>query len=502
MAAQEAKILLVDDEATLLQGTKRFLESEGYIVFSASNASEAMEILNSSEIDIAVIDYKMPDTNGLTLLKEIKSKYPLIVCFILTAFASYKTATNSIRLGAYDFVPKPVTPDELTHLIERGYKQRLLLLEKEKLRKEREETLIQLAREKSRLNTIINIIQDGVLVINKFREIVYYNPAALKYLRLHKIKIGQNILDKLPKKAGELVEKHLTGSGETKNSYSVQIEMVKENSFIEVVSSPVSFPNGAIAGVVLVIRDITEFKKIELIKSQFVSMVAHELKAPLAGVQGFIKLILDKSIKLTEEQIVNYLERSNARLDNLHLLINELLDISRMELGNKYREIIELNVNEIIISEIENIKEQCAEKHIRLETKLDDSLPKMKFDEDEFRRIIINLLSNAIKYNKNNGSIIVETKRQSNYIAVIIKDFGIGIKKDDLNKIFNDFYRVKCRETKNISGTGLGLSIVKKIVESYHGKIEVESEYGKGTTFKIYIPIKNGVSYGSNCNNR
>lgn len=186
-------------------------------------------------------------------------------------------------------------------------------------------------------------------------------------------------------------------------------------------------------------KNITEAKKIENLKSKFVSMVSHELKAPIAAVYGYLKLFSDSSIKLTEEQKLNYINRSQLRVN------------------------------------IQTAEDICS----------------IKADKNEITRLITNLISNAAKYNKENGSIDIQIHKTNKDIFTSVSDTGIGMKPDEKQKLFSELFRAKNEFTKNISGTGLGLSIVKRIVESYSGKIEVESEFGKGTKFKVYFPIGN-----------
>lgn len=491
---QNPKVLIVDDEKGLRIGTQRLLESEGYQVTAAENGTEGINIGTSDEFDLAVIDLKMPDIDGLEVLAKIKEKKPNTVCFIATAYASYDTAIDSTRLGAYGYIPKPFTPDELLYNLEKGYAQRQLLLETEELKKERETNLLEIAHERSRLSTIIQLIADGVIVINRSGEVVYSNNAALKYLNLDEAQIGQYILDKLPAEIVDLTNKYLKRSEFNHKSYSTQIEIKESELFIEAVTSPVPNPDGTFAGVVVVVRNITELKKIEHIKNQFVSMVAHELKTPVAAVLGFLKIILDKNLKVSEDQKLDFVSRSVLRLQSLLDLVNDLLDISRNELKTKQREIENLDIKEIIKSTVEFLQIEAKKNNIKVSTKIEEELPNLKADQNEITRLFTNILSNAIKYNKENGSIDVEVNTNDHYFTLKIADTGIGLKDSEKENLFQEFYRAKNENTRNISGTGLGLTIVKQIVDSYHGKINVESEYGVGTTFMIHLPINKNNS--------
>jgi two-component system, OmpR family, phosphate regulon sensor histidine kinase PhoR len=496
MDVQKQKILIVDDEKGLRLGTKRLLEKEGFEVVAAENGTEGIAFGTSTEFDAAIIDMKMPDFDGIMVLKSIIKKYPNTVCFIATAYASYDTAIESTREGAFSYIPKPFSPEELLFQINKGLEKRELNIQKEQWRKEREERLLEVAYEKTRLNTIINSISDGVLVINKNGEAVLYNPSALKFLVLKNITIEEYIIDKLPEKLAEKVNQFLKSSEYLKRSLTVQLHM-SDDLIVEATSSPVPAPDGSLAGVAIVIKNITELKKLEFLKSQFVSMVSHELKAPVAAVYGFLKLISDKSMNLTPEKQNEFIDRSIIRLDSLLKMVNDLLDISRMEMKTTQREIKELNLPDIISNVLELFQLEIKKKNIEVKLDAVSSLPSLSGDQDEITRLFTNLISNGIKYNKQNGSLQIKIEKIDDYLVTEIKDSGIGMKSTERNKLFHEFYRIKNEFTKDISGTGLGLSIVKRIIDSYAGKIEVESEFGNGTTFRVFLPAIKNVQKGN-----
>lgn len=489
MQNTKPKILIVDDEKGLRTGVQRLLEMEGYEVDTAENGTEGIKLGTSKEYDLAVIDLKMPDIEGIEVLKKIKQEFPNTVCFIATAYASYDTAIEATKLGAQSYIPKPFTPEELIGELKNGYQKRLLLLEEEKWKREREERLLEVAFEKTRLNTIINSITDGVLVVNKEGLAVLFNPAVFRFLELDEVKVEEYILDKLRPEILELINKFLLSDSKEKRSYTIQLELKPNREFfIEATASPVFHPGDNLAGVVIVFKDITELKRIELIKSQFVSMVSHELKAPIAAVYGFLKLISDENIKISEEQKKDYINRSMLRLDGLLKMVNDLLDISRMELKTVKREIRKVCLTEIIKSVLELFHLDFQKKGIQVEFDYKSNENCINADTDEITRLFTNLISNAVKYNRQQGSIVIKIYHSGNFIVSEIKDSGIGMKDEEKKKLFSEFFRAKNEYTKNISGTGLGLSIVKRIVDSYSGKIEIESEYGVGTTFRIYLP--------------
>jgi len=456
--------LIVDDEKGLRLGTQRLLEEEGYVVSAAENGTEGLRYGTQNEYDVAVIDLKMPDIDGLDVLKEIKRVHPNTVCFIATAFASYDTAVQSTRLGAFGYIQKPFSTEEFIYQIEQGIKQRNLILAAERLAIEREQNLLELASEKSRLNAIIKSISEGVLVININGEVGYYNYAALKLLNITNINIGENILGNLPSQIVELVEKIYSSDKILLKSFTTEFVSNKgDELYIEAACTPIPQPDGSLAGVVIILSNITEYRRIEIIKNQFVSMVAHELKTPLAAVQGSLNIILDKSITLTEEKEEDYIKRSTYRLKSLTDLVNDLLDISRMELKTKQREIVNVHIENVIASTLQMLELEISKKHLTINKKIQKDLPVIKADINEITRIVTNLLSNAIKYNREKGEIIIEVTCTSNFLSLKIQDTGVGMKPDEKVKLFTEFYRAKNEKTRGINGTGLGLSIVKRI---------------------------------------
>jgi two-component system, OmpR family, phosphate regulon sensor histidine kinase PhoR len=485
------KILIVEDEKGLRLGTEKLLTRKGYSVSTAENGKEGIEKSLAFDFDLALIDLKMPDINGLEVLKEIKSNKPSTVCFIVTAYASYETAIEATRLGAFNYILKPFTPDDLIHEIEKGYNQRILLLEAEELRKERQKNLLEIAHEKSRLNTIIESISSGVLLINKERKLVYFNKACLKKLNLDELIIEEPIIEKLPPQISALVNKILESENPSGKSYTTEVEIIPNNEFvIEATCSRVPHPDGSFAGVVVVLKNITGLKQIEVLKSQFVSMVAHELKTPLAAVLGYLEILTNDTLVVSKEKQQQYMTRSLLRLKSSLNLVNDLLDISRLETVNVIKETEIINLPDIINTCLEVLELEIKKKKLIIENDITSDLPSINIDKNDITKIFSNLLSNAVKYNKEEGKIKIDYVINKNFISVSIKDSGIGLKPEEQILLFQQFYRAKNKYTRSISGTGLGLSIVKKLVELNHGKINVESVYNEGSTFTVHFPFK------------
>jgi len=490
MENNHPNILIVEDEKGLRLGTEKLLARKGYSVDTAENGREGIKRALSKNFDIVLIDLKMPDIDGLEVLKKIKTNKPSTVCFIVTAYASYDTAIQATRLGAFNYVLKPFTPEDLLHQVEKGYKQRKLLLEAEDLRNEREQNLLAIAHEKSRLNTIIESISSGVLLINRDGKVVYFNRACLHKLHFDKLDIEDYILDRLPIEIKNLVE-NIFSNHATDKSYTTEVEILPDSELIiDATCSPVPHPDGSFAGVVVVLKNISGYKKIEQLKSQFVSMVAHELKTPLAAVLGYLDILIDETIEIPIEKRLEYLSRSDIRLKGSLELVNDLLDISRMEMNTKQREITDVSLCEIVDQSVELHEMEINKRNISVNISIPDNLPNLRIDKSEAIKIINNLISNAVKYNVDCGKIKIFAEAVNNFININIEDTGIGLRETDKDKLFQQFFRAKNRYTRSISGTGLGLSIVKRLVEANHGKIQLESEFNKGTKFSVLFPFK------------
>jgi two-component system phosphate regulon sensor histidine kinase PhoR len=240
---------------------------------------------------------------------------------------------------------------------------------------------------------------------------------------------------------------------------------------------------------VTVLRDITELKELDKAKSTFVSMVAHELRAPLAAIEGYLDVILEGVGGVDPQKMRRILERSRERTRGLLALINDLLAISRMQAGRLAKEKEKLPLALLLKEVAELMKGEALEKGVTIEMGVPDDLPLVQANREDVIRVFTNLLDNAIKYNRQGGKIWLRAGADDAFVRVEVQDTGIGIPKKDVAHLFDEFYRVKSKETRAITGTGLGLSIAKKIVEGHNGHIEVESRIHQGSTFRVLLPI-------------
>ncbi len=486
-------ILVVDDERGLREGCRRILESEGYAVDLAEDGKQGLELLQKNSYDLMLVDLMMPVMGGLQLMDEIKKLDIDIIKIVITGFATIETAVEAMKHGAYDYIPKPFSPDQLLAVVNRGLERQRLRRQAQQLMEDRDRRLLEIVNEKSRLHTIVNSMADGVLVINRDQQLVLWNPKAIKMLNLPgNPEHGKNINQIIPQhNLIEIINKAIDPGASKYTTISEEIEFKEPAPHTLMANvSVIRDEGGEMLGVVSILRDITKLKEIDRIKSQFVSMVAHELRAPLSAIEGFLSAYLTGAAGNNPEFNKQMLERAKQRAHSLLDLVNDLLQISRLESQRVVRKKELLDITKIIVNTVELFASQAKDRAIEIKTNLPETCPPIEADRSEMEQLFSNLVSNAIKYNAEGGKIAVTVEPKNGCLKIEVADTGIGINQDDLSQVFDDFFRASRPETRYVTGTGLGLSIVKKIVESHFGRIEVKSKLNEGTSFTIKFPLK------------
>ena len=222
------------------------------------------------------------------------------------------------------------------------------------------------------------------------------------------------------------------------------------------------------------------------VRFQFISVLAHELKSPIAALEGYLNIIKDKTAGDDPAVYEKMLDRCSIRLDGMRKLIFDLLDLTRIESGQKKRELDEIDLRKIVQSSIESVLPQADSRGIAINLLADEQL-NMTADAGEIEIILNNLISNAVKYNRDNGRVNIVMTARNGKVKISVSDTGIGMSHQETDRLFNDFVRIKNAKTRNILGSGLGLSIMKKLVNLYEGEISVQSTPDAGTTFTVVL---------------
>ncbi|MFH1202446.1 MAG: ATP-binding protein [Candidatus Omnitrophota bacterium] len=353
--------------------------------------------------------------------------------------------------------------------------------------------------EKERVDTVIRNLADGLVVVDKDGNVNMMNPAAEKLLSVEaKNQVGKPLLDGIK-------EEHLLamakGPLDDKGEHiTKEIELMSQDETTKRVlrasSAVVENQAGKTVGMVSVLSDITREKELEKMKSNFVAHVSHELRTPIVAMQKSLSLILGKNTGELNPDQEKFLNIANSNLQRLFRLINNILDMSKIEAHKLDLAPSLFNINEVI-QEVGNTLDNWAkEKGLSLELKITPQDITVNADKDRIVQLMTNIIGNAIKFTPSGGSITVEAKQLTKteqgvpgeFVQVEISDTGIGLQQDDLTRVFNKFEQVSQTQQSGIGGTGLGLTICKEIVELHKGHIWVESQINKGSKFIFIIP--------------
>jgi len=345
---------------------------------------------------------------------------------------------------------------------------------------------------------ILESLNNGIITFNMEREITHINQNAVAMFGITEVDpVNQSYLDVLPPAIAELT--HLLFEQTVKDGfvidYQIDFELSEEIILPYGVStSLLRDESNKLLGMTLVARDMTASKELERLRSldrlkdDFVSTVSHELRSPLATMKAYIDTLMNRVEADDIETRDMFLKTIETEANRLAVLVENMLDIASIESGKISLELQHMHVNEIVESVAKLCQVQTTKHKITIE--IADNLPKINLDKDRMTQVMHNIVNNAIKYSPDGGDIIIKVKEMQSAIYISVEDNGLGIKEDDLKQLFNKFFRVDSMKTSNIGGTGLGLAIVKKLVELHGGKINITSEYEKGSIFTVILPVQ------------
>ena len=361
--AEQPVILIIDDEEAMRDSCLMILTKDGYKAEAAENGALGLEKARELKPALALIDLKMPGLSGFEVLEKLKELDPQIIPVVITGYATVESAVEAMKKGAYDFLPKPFTPDELRIIIGRALERRKLAQEAETLRREK-----------------------------------------------------------------------------------------------------------------------------KLMEENFITMVSHQLRSPLVAIQQYFEVILAGMAGRVEDAQKEMIVRAKERLGSLLQLINDWLDMARISRGQIVDKLGPVALDKLLEKQVEFMRPLAQEFKVRLDLRPAEGKALVLGDGQSLEQVFSNLITNAIKYNRPDGSVILSVREEESEIVTEVADTGVGISKEHLPFIFDQFYRVHRREDQKIKGTGLGLAISKKIVEAHNGSIRVTSEEGQGTTFSVRLP--------------
>lgn len=343
-------------------------------------------------------------------------------------------------------------------------------------------SLMEANSQKRQTDTILKHMTDGVIAFDMKGNVTYINPAAKQMLELRDT--DDNFAKVFSKYEDVNMEKIIYLENWTSSEMKIENNQGSMNLFFVPFKDEINRPTG----VMVVIQDITEHVKLDDMRKEFVADVSHELKTPLTSIKGFSETLLEGDCDKETEK--HFLTIINDNADRMEKLVQDLLTLSRYDSKKNKNSIVEFDLGELAKKCTEKFEIEVRKRNQSLECFVTADVPPVQADKDGIERVIINIISNSVKYTPNGGKINVYVGYVHNDAYVKIKDTGIGIPKDDLDKVFERFYRVDKARSRKLGGTGLGLSIAKEIIEQNNGNINVSSKVGQGTEVVIRIPVK------------
>ena len=349
-----------------------------------------------------------------------------------------------------------------------------------------------LTQQKGKLEGILTYLVSGVLVVDSSGRITLVNHAVEEMMGVK----AEDLLQKWHWEAGHsfglssmIDEAILVGTGQKRE---VTLHTPKERT-VEAYISPVVSNGGRIAGAVVLLHDVSDWRRLERMRSEFVANVSHELRTPITAVKGFSETLLDGAMN-DPELTKQFLQIIHDESERLKRLVDDLLELSKIESGHAVFKHVQTDLVQLIERTVAKYRHQAETAGLTLSTELPERPVEFEGDVDRVAQVLINLVGNAIAYTPAGGEVAVSVEETEKHAVMVVRDTGIGIPKEDLPRLFERFYRVDKARARRSGGTGLGLAIVKHIVEGHGGKVNVESKVGDGSTFRVYLPWKQASS--------
>lgn len=428
----------------------------------------------------------------VTKFTKIILSFTLISCMVVVAIALVVSqrivtpirqvtgAARAIGRGEFNQEIQVTSSDEVGMLAEEFNSMRWNL----------KSAVEKLTEEEKKMTAIVNSIAEGLILVDPNNRILHINPAAERLLDLSQDNIDKDITELIQN--DELIQIEQSPSKNEDANFVSEITLIHhdEKLVLRTIASPFLDENGQTLGTVYLFDDITREKEIDQMKSDFISLVSHELRTPLTSIIGFVSFILDGKAGAINDRQRNSLARVHRQSKRLAALINDLLDISRIESGRIQMEQAPISILDIVTQRLEEIRPQADEKSIQLDLTAPESIPDILGDEARMGQVFTNLMGNAIKFTPNNGEVSVKVEADGTLLHVEVIDTGPGIPPDERQKVFDKFYQLSDISTRQQGGSGLGLSISKSIVEAHGGKLWIDDgNQGKGSNFQFVLPL-------------
>jgi PAS domain S-box-containing protein len=476
-------VLLALDDDTILQLMQRALRAAAYETAIASDRTILNKIIQETVPALIMLGEQFDGLPGVKIAREILERFPTMPIVIYAEQESLVIYKEVIQAGLSGCLYPPLRNDDITGSVERSLQRARNL--GDWLRREVKRTTASLERratlsesELKRYEFIFANIQDGVLILDEAGRVQLTNRAMEVAFDLSREEIrGKMVSD---------VINHPDMDSLLKRAQSLPLKYHEINFDDGRIYNAQYTPIGGF-GSVITMQDISYLKQLDRMKNEFVHTISHDLRSPLTSVLGYTELI--QRVGSINEQQIEFLDRIRSSVESITALVNDLLDLSRLEAGfDTRREFVHLE--NILKFALDTMEGQFKMNGLKLQLEVGKDLPELRGNPIRLRQLLDNLLSNAIKYSGKGATISVSLHAEDSQIIFSVADEGVGIPQTEQARIFEKFYRAS-NVPDQVGGSGLGLAIVKSIVDSHQGRIWVESAMGKGTTFFVVLPANN-----------
>jgi PAS domain S-box-containing protein len=500
------KILIVDDEPDIALILKLQLEDAGYKTAIARDGVEGLEAIGRERFALVLLDIKMPRIDGLQMLERVQRSHPEVAVVMMTAHGSEDIAVEAMKNGALDYIAKPFSTDDVLQKVERAIQ--LSVAKRDNIRLQR-----QLDEERQKMEAILQGMADLLLAVDQDGRISTVNLKAEQVLGLDRNRLlGMPVEEAL--RADILADaipcRMVLKTGQP--CLDVSYTILAGTAAIPVSSSasPLINGSGQLTGSVEIIRDISAFKALEREKEDFVSMLSHDLKAPITAVVGSVDLVREGRLGPVNDEQREYLESSMESCAEMVEMIDTLLGVHKFEAGKMLMHFHEEMPAQLIRRTMTRFLTVARRAQVNLFATIPEQLPLISVDRATFSRLLGNLISNALKFTPEGGEIEITAAAADNgegfrgkiparymneamsldkpMVQIVVRDTGEGIAADSLEDIFDRFVQARNRRQGKSSGTGLGLTFCRKVMDAHHGQIWAESEIGKGSSFIMLFP--------------
>ena len=370
-----------------------------------------------------------------------------------------------------------------TFLLEGSAPAQRIGFQLEKIVGDLEQRQKQIAKRESGMQTIFSAMQDALLVVDSNRRVILTNQTFRKLFDAPEISLATPLLEIV---RDPMLDRLLTNA--FRGDGPVRCELTLDGSQLELHAVATKNERGEITGALVLFHDITELKKIDQVRRDFVANVSHELRTPLSILRGYIETLLD-SPKTPREELTRILRVMERHSDRLELLVEDLLTLAQLESGNPNLQMATVDLSTFLPEMLRDWEKKLTSKQLHMTVDFPPGLSPICADRTRLQEALYNLLDNAVKYSREHGEIRLSARQRDRETELVVSDEGIGIAKGDLPRIFERFYRAdKARSPDIVRGTGLGLAIVKHIAQLHGGRVEAESELDKGTTIRMVLP--------------